>query len=97
MTLKEILTSDKLVLVDFFSADCPPCIVMEEVLSQVEKQLQNQCDIYTVDQVKHSDVFTAFGVKTVPHLKLFKKGKPIWEGSGLFNGDELISTIKKHL
>jgi len=97
MTLKEILTSDKLVLVDFFSADCPPCFVLKEVLSKVEKQVINRCDIYTVDKIKHSDVFNAFGVKTVPHLKLFRKGKPVWKGSGLFSEDELILLIEKHV
>lgn len=95
MTLKEILATDKLVLIDFFSAECAPCFVMEEVLLKVKKQLSDICEIYTIDQVKHSTVFKSFEVKSVPHLKLFKNGKPVWNGTGLFNEDELVTLIKK--
>ena len=97
MTLKEILTSDKLVLIDFFSADCPPCLLLKEILEKVKNAVGDQCDIYTVDRVNHSDVFKAFSVKTVPQLKLFKKGKPVWNGTGLFSEDELVFLIQKHL
>ena len=97
MTLKEILANDKLVLIDFFSADCPPCLLLKEILEKVKNAMGDQCGIYTIDQVNHSDVFKAFNVKTVPHLKLFKKGKPVWNGSGLLSEDELVLIIQKHL
>jgi len=96
MTLKDILNSDKLVLVDFFSADCPPCLLMKDVLIDVKNIVGEKCDIYTIDQKKHSEVFNAFGVKSVPHLKLFRKGKPIWSYSGLINKDEIILKIKEN-
>jgi thioredoxin 1 len=97
MTLQEILDSKRPVLIDFFSDDCAPCFVLKEILDKVKMKMGDQCEIYTIDRVKHADVFKAFGITSVPHLKLFKKGKPVWEGNGLFNENELILLIQKHI
>ena len=97
MTLKEVLQSEKPVFIDFFSADCPPCLLMTEVLNKVQDQIENKCEIFTIDQKKHPEVFKLFDVKSLPHLKLFKKGKPIWSGSGLFNENELKLLVEKYL
>jgi len=97
MTLKEILQTDKPVFIDFFSADCPPCLLMSEVLERVQDQFKNKCEIFTVDRETHPEVFEMFDVKALPHLKLFKKGKPVWSESGLFNENELKLLVKKYL
>lgn len=97
MTLAEILKAEKPVIIDFYSADCPPCLLMTEILNKVQDQLENKCEIFTIDQTVHPEAFEIFNVKTLPHLKLFKKGKPVWSGSGLFNEDELKQLIKKNL
>ena len=97
MTLKEILQTDKPVFIDFFSADCPPCLLMSEVLEKVQDQFKNKCEIFTIDQTVHPEVFEIFNVKSLPHLKLFKKGKPVWSGSGLFNENELKLLVEEFL
>ena len=97
MKLEEILKSKKPVLIDFYSADCSPCLVMEDVLVNVRNQFGNRCEIYTIDLLKHPKVFDLFKVQSVPHFKLFKNGKPRWSGSGLFNKDELVLQIEKYL
>jgi thioredoxin 1 len=93
MTLREILDSEQPVLIDFFSADCPPCLVLKETLDKVKAKIGDKCEIYTIDREKHSSVFKAFEVKSVPHLKLFKNGKPVWESTGIIDENELISLI----
>lgn len=97
MTLKEVLQSEKPVFIDFFSDDCPPCLLMTEVLNKVQDQIENKCEIFTIDQKKHPEVFEVFNVKTLPHLKLFIKGKPVWSGSGLFNEEEIKQLLEKYL
>jgi thioredoxin-like negative regulator of GroEL len=93
MTLHEILDSKQPVLIDFFSSDCPPCLVLKETLNKVKAKMGDNCEIYTIDKQKHSNVFKAFGVKSIPHLKLFKNAKLVWEGSGIYDENELISLI----
>lgn len=97
MTLKEVLKTDKPVIIDFFSADCPPCLLMSEVLEKVQDQFKNKCEIFTVDQAVNPEVFKIFNVKSLPHLKMFKKGKPVWSESGLFNEDEIKLLVEKHI
>jgi thioredoxin 1 len=97
MTLKEILKTDKTVLIDFFSDDCPPCLMVTDVLGKIHDQIENECEIYTIDREKHPEVFEIFEVKSLPHLKLFKKGKPVWSGSGLFNEEEIKQLLEEYI
>lgn len=96
MTLSEILKTDKPVIIDFYSADCPPCQLMTEILNKVQDRLDNKCDVFTINQATHPEVFEIFNVKSLPHLKLFKKGKPVWSGSRLFNEDELKLLVQEY-
>lgn len=95
MNLKEVLLSNKYVLIDFYSDDCPPCKLIEQEISKVKVDLGDGIEIFQVDQKKNKAVFELFQVKGLPHLKLFKSGKPIWSYTGLVSKNDIILEINK--
>jgi thioredoxin 1 len=95
MRLEEVLASNKYVVIDFYSSTCPPCKLVEEELFKIKEELGEKISLFQADQKKHSAIFKAFDVKQLPHVKLFRSGKPIWSYSGLFSKEELISEIEK--
>lgn len=95
MNLREVLQSNKYVLIDFYSDDCPPCKLIEQEISKVKLELDDAIDIFQIDQKKNKDVFEAFKVMGLPHLKLFKFGKPIWSYTGLVSKKDIILEINK--
>jgi thioredoxin 1 len=95
MNLKTVLSSNKYVLIDFYSEDCPACKWIESELIKVKAYFEKDLEIYQVDQVKQKEVFSAFKVKSLPHLKLFRSGRPMWSNSGLISGEGIIEQIKK--
>ena len=95
MNLKDVFLSHNCVLIDFYSEDCPPCKLIESELEKVKKHFGKNIEIYQVDQCKQGDVFKAFNVLSLPHLKLFRSGRPVWSFTGLIAGDYIIAEIKR--
>jgi thioredoxin 1 len=96
MKLDEVLGSNELVVIDFYSSECPPCKLVEHELQKVQSELKSKVSIFQVDQQKQGEVFSAFKVQHLPHVKLFKSGRPVWSISGLFSKDEMLNEILKH-
>jgi len=95
MTLKEVLFSNSIVLMDFQSDDCPPCKLIRKELEKVSEELGEELGIFLVDQKEQEDVFKAFEVRSLPHLKLFRDGRPVWSYTGLIAKEEIIEEINK--
>ena len=48
MKLKKALTEYNSFVLDFYSDDCPPCIVQQEIILKIQKEEENdwfQCDV----------------------------------------------------
>lgn len=95
MKLKDVFLSNDCVLIDFKSDDCPPCKLIEQELAKVKLELGDKLAIFQVDQEREMDIFKAFNIQSIPHLKLFKSGRPIWSYSGLISGNDIIVEINK--
>ena len=95
MTLKEVLFSNSIVLMDFQSEDCPPCKLIRIELEKLSAELGKELGIFLIDQKEKEDVFKAFNVRSLPHLKLFKDGRPVWSYTGLIAKEDIIEEINK--
>ena len=92
-TFKELITSEQLVLVDFFATWCQPCKMMHPVLEQVKKTLGERIRIIKVDVDQNRETAHQYQIQSVPTLMLFQRGILKWRASGAVSKAELLSTI----
>ncbi|KAJ2036288.1 hypothetical protein IW146_005106 [Coemansia sp. RSA 922] len=83
-------SSSKLVVVDFYSLTCPPCLVVDGILNQLAMQYPN-VGFYKVDIARFPDISEKCLITATPTLQFFRKGKMI----DMLRGADKQAIVKK--
>ena len=92
-TFNDVISGDRLVLVDFFATWCQPCKMMHPVLVQVKEELGDNVRIIKVDVDKYEHTAAQYGIQAVPTLILFRNGQPLWRQSGMIQKGDLLKAL----
>lgn len=93
---QELIGSEKPVLIDFFAVWCQPCKVQSSVLVTVKQQVGDDARIIKIDVDQYPSVAAEYGVRGVPTLAIFKKGKLLWKESGVHDVNTLVELINQN-
>ncbi len=91
---KEVLESDKPVLVDFWAEWCMPCKMLSPVVDEVAKSLSGEVNVVKVNIDESPSSASKLGITSIPTLVLFKGGKPVGKIVGFQPKEQIESTIK---
>tara|TARA_B110000459_G_C16525794_1_gene454780 strand:+ start:820 stop:1116 length:297 start_codon:yes stop_codon:yes gene_type:complete len=94
---KDIINSDQPVLVDFFAEWCGPCNTISSILKELAGKIKGKAKIIKIDVDKNPQTATAYKVRGVPTLILFKNGEQLWRQSGVVQANELVNLINQHI
>ena len=73
----DIALSDTLVLVDFWAEWCGPCKQIGPILEEISNEKEDKLKILKLNIDKNPQTPQKYGVRGIPTLMLFKKGKLI--------------------
>jgi len=90
-------TSDTPVLVDFYTDWCGPCKTLSPTVREVASMFHGRLKVIKVDVDKNQRAAMKYGIRGVPTLILFKKGKILWRQSGVLNKRQLQAVLEKNL
>ncbi len=92
-TFNDIISSDQLVLVDFFATWCQPCKMMHPILEQLKAAVGDKLRIIKVDVDKHNEIAAQYRIQSVPTLMLFRNGDVLYRNSGVMDKAELMALL----
>lgn len=91
---KEILRTDKFVLVDYKAEWCAPCKLMAPWLKKLAEDKKEKIILLTVDADKNKNFLREKGIESLPVLELYKNGKLIWKHEGEIKEQVLLEETK---
>jgi thioredoxin 1 len=95
-SFREMIQSDKPVLVDFTATWCGPCKMMAPILHEVKSAMGEKITIIKIDVDKNPEVSGQFQVQSVPTLIIFRKGEVKWRQSGVVPAKQLQEILGKY-
>ena len=93
----EVISSDKLTVVDFFADWCGPCRKLSPILEEVEQELSDRVKFTKINTDENIPVAQKYQISGIPTLLLFKNGEIIERMVGLMPKNSIITNIEKHL
>ena len=88
---KEVLKSEKPVLVDFYADWCGPCNAMAPVIEELATELDGKAKVGKINVDENSNIAVEYNVMSIPTLIIFKNGKEEKRLVGLRDKEELLS------
>ena len=89
---KEVLQSDKKVLVDFNDNWCGPCRMLRPISDEISEEI-NSIKIVSVNVDNCSDIARKYGIMSIPCIVLIDKGVEKKRNIGLISREEVIRFI----
>lgn len=90
----KLLTSDKVVLVDFYAEWCAPCKKMEPYLNAIAEDSKDKVVVVRIDADKNPELCKQLKVSGLPVLKLYKNKELLWDQLGFVEEEVVRSKIK---
>ncbi len=74
---EELLTSNKVVFLDFWATWCGPCMVMDPIVEKLAAKYAGRAVFGKVNVDEEMNISSRFQVFSIPTFMIFKNGQPM--------------------
>ena len=91
---KEVLKSDKPVLLDFWAAWCGPCRMISPTIDAIAEEKADVAKVCKINVDEEPELASAFNVMSIPTLAVMKDGKVAKTAIGVKSKEAIISMMQ---
>jgi len=92
-----LITSDKLVLIDYYAKWCAPCKVMEPFLDEISNEKVDVVKLVRIDYDENLPLIKNLGIYGLPVIQLYSNNKLLWSKEGFIDKKNIELAIDKFL
>ncbi|SRR6266404_487213 len=93
---REVLQSEKPVLVDFWAAWCGPCRMIAPTIEAIAEQYSDNATVVKLNVDNNPSTPATYGIKGIPTLILFSEGKEVERLVGANSKESISRMIEKY-
>ena len=92
---KDVLNSSVPTIVDFWAEWCGPCKMLTPTIDEIAEEYSDKFTIGKLNVDQNSEIAAEYGVRSIPCLLFFNKGKVQEQIVGVVKKSEIVSTLEK--
>lgn len=89
---KEVMETEKVVLLDFWATWCGPCQMIAPILNEVAEECPD-VTVGKIDVDEEQELAMSFGIESIPTLIVIKNGKAVDKAIGMRAKNQIIEMI----
>ena len=90
---REVLNSDKPVLIDFWAPWCGPCRMLSPTISEIAEDFKDKVKVGKVNVDEEEELAAMFRVSSIPLLVVMKDGKVTNSAVGVRPKDQIVNML----
>lgn len=90
---KDILSSPRPVMVDFWAVWCGPCRMLSPVVDDIAAKYEGKVDVAKCNVDECQDLAMQYGIRSIPTLMFFKNGEMVQRTVGVVPASEIESIL----
>ena len=91
---KEVVESEKPVLVDFWASWCNPCRMLSPVIDEIAEEAGADYKVGKVNVDEQPELASQFKVMSIPTLVVLKNGSVVEKAVGVRKKEDIINMVK---
>ncbi|MBR6454939.1 MAG: thioredoxin [Fibrobacter sp.] len=90
---REVLKSDKPVLIDFWAPWCGPCRMLSPTITEIAEEYKDKVKVGKVNVDEEAELAAMFRVSSIPLLVVMKDGKVVNSAVGVRPKSQILKML----